>query len=145
LAAFNGQRCLNAAICVGIAQGAQDLAINRAKERHQGGHPIGEYQGLSWMLADNAVDIEGARLLVYRAAARAGSRFPSRYEAALGKLRANEMALVVTDRVLQIFGGHGYLRDMPAERYVRWARFGGLGGGTPQIQRNGIARQLLRG
>jgi len=143
LSAFNGQRCLNAAICVGIAQGAQDAAIAQAQQRVQGGHPIADYQGIRWMLADNAIDIEAARVLVRRAAARAGGRFPTRYEAAVAKTFANEMALRVTDRAMQIFGGHGYLKEMPAERYVRWARFGALGGGTPQIQRNGIARHLL--
>ena len=143
LRAFNGQRCLNAAISIGIAQGAQDAAVEHAKTRVQGGRPIGRYQGIGWMLADNAIDIEAARLLVYRAAARAGAGFPSRYEAAIAKTFANEMALRVTDRAMQIFGGHGWAEEVGIERYVRWARYGPLGGGTPQIQRNGIARELL--
>ena len=144
LTAFNGQRCLNASISVGIAQGAQDAATQYAIERTQGGQPIGRYQGIGWMLADNAIEIEAARALVRRAAARAGSGFPTRYEAAVAKTYANEMALRVTDRAMQVFGGHGWLREMPAERYLRWARYGPLGGGTPQIQRNAIARHLLR-
>lgn len=144
LAAFNGQRCINAAMCVGIAQGAQDEAVAYAQQRHQGGHAISEYQGIKWMLADNAIEIEAARALVHRAAASSDPEFPSRYDAAVAKVLANEMGLRVTDRVMQIFGGHGYLREMPAERYLRWARFGALGGGTPQIQRDGIARTLLR-
>ena len=143
LRAFNGQRCLNAAISIGIAQGAQDAAVEHAKTRSQGGRPIGRYQGIGWMLADNAIDIEAARLLVYRAAACAGAGFPSRYEAAIAKTFANEMALRVTDRAMQIFGGHGWAEDVGIERYVRWARYGPLGGGTPQIQRNGIAREIL--
>lgn len=142
LSAFNGQRCLNAAISVGIAQGAQDVALEYAQQRRQGGRPIGHHQGIGWMLADNAVKIEAARLLVWRAAAM--GEFPTRYEASVAKVFANEMALGVTDSVLQIFGGHGWIREMPAERYLRWARYGPLGGGTPQVQRNGIARQLLR-
>jgi alkylation response protein AidB-like acyl-CoA dehydrogenase len=144
LTAFNGQRCLNASISVGIAQGAQDAAIDYAGQREQGGRPIAGYQGIQWMLADNAMQIEAARLLVRRAAALAGTEFPSRYETAVAKTYANEMALRVTDSAMQIFGGHGWTRDMPIERYVRWARYGPLGGGTPQIQRNGIARELLR-
>lgn len=144
LTAFNGQRCLNASISVGIAQGAQDAAVDYAGQRVQGGHPIAEYQGIQWMLADNAIQIEAARLLVRRAAALAGTGFPSRYETAVAKTYANEMALRVTDNAMQIFGGHGWTRDMPIERYVRWARYGPLGGGTPQIQRNGIARELFR-
>ena len=143
LRAFNGQRCLNAAISIGIAQGAQDAAVEQAKTRSQVGRPIGRYQGIGWMLADNAIDIEAARLLVYRALARAGAGFPSRYEAAIAKTFANEMALRVTDRALQILGGHGWAEEVGIERYVRWARYGPLGGGTAQIQRNGIARELL--
>jgi alkylation response protein AidB-like acyl-CoA dehydrogenase len=140
---FNGQRCLNASISIGIAQGAQDAAIAYSKERVQGGRPICAYQGIQWMLADNAIEIEAARALVWRAAARAGGGSPSRSDAAIAKVFSNEMALRVTDRVLQIYGGHGWIEEMPAERYLRWARYGPLGGGTPQIQRNGIARELL--
>jgi alkylation response protein AidB-like acyl-CoA dehydrogenase len=143
LRAFNGQRCLNASISVGIAQGAQDAAIAYAKERVQGGRPIFRHQGIRWMLADNSIQIEAARLLVHRAAALGGRGFPTRYEAAVAKTFANEMACRVTDTVMQIFGGHGWLKEMPAERYLRWARYGALGGGTPQIQRNGIARHIL--
>jgi len=143
LTAFNGQRCLNAAISVGIAQGAQDEALRYVQERSQGGQLLARYQGIQWMLADNAIKIEGARLLVRRAAARAAHSFPTRYESAIAKTAANEMALTVTDSVMQIFGGHGYLKELPPERYLRWARYGPLGGGTPQIQRNGIAHELL--
>jgi len=144
LSAFNGQRCLNGSICVGIAQGAQDAAIDYARQRVQFGRPIAEYQGIQWMLADNALDIEAARLLIWRGAARAGQGFPVRYESAIAKITANEMALRVTDRAMQIFGGHGFLKEMPAERFLRWARYGSLGGGTPQILRNAIGRELIR-
>jgi alkylation response protein AidB-like acyl-CoA dehydrogenase len=143
LTAFNGQRCLNASICVGIAQGAQDAAVTYAKQRKQFGRAISEYQGIQWMLADNELEIEAARLLLWRAAARAGSRFPSRTEAAIAKITANEMALRVTDRAMQVFGGHGFLKEMPPERFLRWARYGSLGGGTPQILRNAIGRHLV--
>ncbi|WP_033289045.1 acyl-CoA dehydrogenase family protein [Amycolatopsis jejuensis] len=144
LTAFNGQRCLNASISVGIAQGAQDAAVEYVKTRSQGGGLLGDHQGIRWMLADNEVEIQAARQLVWRAAANAAQAFPSRHEAAVAKVNANEMALRVTDRVLQIFGGNGWVKEMPAERYLRWARYGPLGGGTPQIQRNAIARELLK-
>jgi alkylation response protein AidB-like acyl-CoA dehydrogenase len=144
LTAFNGQRCLNASISIGIAQGAQDAAVSYAKERVQGGGRLADHQGIQWMLADNEIDIQAARQLVWRAAANAAGSFPTRAEAAVAKVFSNEMALRVTDRCLQIFGGHGWLRELPAERYLRWARYGPLGGGTPQIQRNGIARELLK-
>lgn len=143
LSAFNGQRCLNAAISVGIAQGAQDAALAYARERVAGGKLLGAHQGIRWILADNAIQIEAARLLVHRAAARAVNGFPSRYDSAVAKTFANEMALKVTDNVVQIFGGHGWIEEVPAERFLRWARYGPLGGGTPHIQRNGIARHLL--
>jgi alkylation response protein AidB-like acyl-CoA dehydrogenase len=90
-----------------------------------------------------ALDVEAARLLIWRAAAGAESGVPDAYEAGLAKLFANEMALRVTDRAMQLFGGHGYLKSMPPERYLRWARYGGLGGGTPHIQRNILANRLL--
>lgn len=143
LSVFNGQRCLNAAISIGIAQGAQDLALEYTVARKQGGRAIADYQGIQWMLADNAIKIEAARLLVHRAAALADGGSPGRYETAVAKTFSNEMALRVTDSTLQMFGGHGWTREMGAERYVRWARYGSLGGGTPQILRNGIARHLL--
>ena len=143
MSAFNGQRCLNAAICVGIAQGALDEAVAYARQRRQFGRPIGDFQGLRWMLADMAIDVEAARLLIWRAASNTDRGLPDQYEAGVAKVCANEMALRVTDKAMQIFGGHGYLKSMPPERYLRWARYGGLGGGTPQIQRNIIAARLL--
>jgi alkylation response protein AidB-like acyl-CoA dehydrogenase len=144
MSAFNGQRCLNASISVGISQGAFDHAIRRSTERVQFGRPISGFQGLRWMIADCALEIEAARTLVHRAAWNGGERFPTRYDSAIAKVFSNEMSLRVTDRVLQIFGGHGFTRDQPAERYLRWARYGGLGGGTPQLLRDGIAKELYK-
>jgi alkylation response protein AidB-like acyl-CoA dehydrogenase len=144
LTAFNGQRCLNAAISIGLAQGAQDAGVAYVKQRVQGGKALAEHQGIQWMIADNELEIQSARQLVWRAAAAASGGFPSRHEAALAKVVSNEMALRVTDRVVQLFGGHGWLKELPAERYLRWARYGPLGGGTPQIQRTAIAREVLK-
>lgn len=144
ISAFNGQRCLNASISVGISQGALDHAIARTTEREQFGKPLSGFQGLRWMLSDCALEIEAARALVHRAAWNGGARFPSRYDSAIAKVFSNEMSLRVTDRVLQIFGGHGFMREQPVERYLRWARYGGLGGGTPQLLRDGIAKELYK-
>jgi alkylation response protein AidB-like acyl-CoA dehydrogenase len=141
--AFNGQRCLNAAISLGQAQGAFDEALAYVKARQQFGRRLADFQGLRWMLADMAVELDAARLLVYRAAVNAGSDLPNPVEAAMAKTFANEMAVRVSNQALQLFGGHGYLKSMPVERYVRGARFGALGGGTPQIQRNIIADALV--
>ncbi|MDO8212536.1 acyl-CoA dehydrogenase family protein [Conexibacter sp. CPCC 206217] len=144
LTAFNGQRCLNAAISVGLAQGAQDAAVAYVKQRVQGGKALAEHQGIQWMIADNEIEIQSARQLVWRAAAAASGGFPNRHDAAIAKVVSNEMALRVTDRVVQLFGGHGWLKEFPAERFLRWARYGPLGGGTPQIQRTAIAREVLK-
>lgn len=143
LQAFNGQRCLNGSIGVGIAQGALDAAIEYTKTRRQFGRAVADNQGIQWILADCATDIEAARALIWRGLGAVESGAPGRYESGVAKLFANEMSLRVTDRVMQLFGGHGYLQDMPPERYLRWARYGSLGGGTPHILRNGIARELL--
>jgi alkylation response protein AidB-like acyl-CoA dehydrogenase len=141
--AFNGQRCLNAAISLGQAQGAFDEALVYVQSRQQFGQRLADFQGLRWMLADMAIELDAARLLIYRAAVNAGSGLPSPVEAAMAKTYANEMAIRVSNQALQLFGGHGYLKSMPVERYVRGARFGALGGGTPQIQRNIIADALV--
>ena len=143
MSAFNGQRCLNAAITLGQAQGAFDEALAYARERKQFGRPIGEFQGIQWMLADMAIELDAARLLIYRAASNAGRGLPNQVEAAMAKTFANEMAIRITNQALQLFGGHGYLKSMPVERYLRGARFGAVGGGTPQIQRNIIGRHLI--
>ena len=145
MSAFNGQRCLNSAICLGLAQGALDEAVSYAKQRRQFGKAIAEFQGLQWMLADMQIDIEAARMLIYRAATQTKDGFPLYHQAAIAKTFANEMAIRVTNQALQIHGTTGFIRGSYVERAVRGARFGGLGGGTPQILRNLIARYMLRG
>ena len=143
MSAFNGQRCLNAAISLGQAQGAFDLALKYVQEREQFGQRLGDFQGIQWMLADMAIELDAARLLIYRAASNAGAGLPDQVEAAKAKAFANETAIRVSNQAMQLFGGHGYLKSMGIERYVRGARFGALAGGTPQIQRNIIARSLV--
>jgi alkylation response protein AidB-like acyl-CoA dehydrogenase len=132
-----------AATCIGIAEAAFAAACAWAKERQVGGEPIAEFQGVQWMLADMATQLEAARLLGLRAAARRreGVRFAK--EAAMAKLFASEMAAKVTDLALQVHGGYGYLRDLPLERYVRDARIMRIYEGSSEIQRNIIARALL--
>lgn len=141
--AFNGQRCLNAAISLGQAQGAFDCALEYVQARHQFGQRLADFQGLRWMLADMAIDLDAARMLIYRAATNAGAGLPDIVEAAKAKTFANEAAIRVSNQAMQLFGGHGYLKSMPVERFVRGARFGALAGGTPQIQRNLIADSLV--
>jgi alkylation response protein AidB-like acyl-CoA dehydrogenase len=143
MSAFNGQRCLNAAISLGQARGAFEEALAYVDNRRQFGQRLSDFQGIQWMLADMAIELDAARLLIYRAASNAGAGLPDLTEAAMAKTFANEVAIRVSNQAMQLFGGHGYLKSMPVERYVRGARFGSLAGGTPQIQRNLIARSIL--
>ncbi len=132
-----------AATCTGIARAALDAALEWVKQRQIGGGPIARFQGLQWMLADMATDLEAARLLGLRAASlrATGARYSR--EASMAKLYASEMAGRVTDLALQIHGGYGYSRNLPLERFVRDARIMRIYEGSSEIQRNIIARALL--
>jgi alkylation response protein AidB-like acyl-CoA dehydrogenase len=144
MTAYNGQRIGAATVALGIAQGAFEHALAYAQERRQFGKPIGDFQGIQWMLADMHIKLERARYLIYRAAANAGHGLPSMLEAATAKVEASEAAIDVSNMALQIFGAAGYSRDWPLERMVRDARMFTIGGGTAQLQRNIIAAQLLQ-
>ncbi|MDI3314805.1 MAG: acyl-CoA dehydrogenase [Mycobacterium sp.] len=130
---------------VGIAQGALDAAIAYTKERKQFGQPISDFQGVRFMLADMAMKLEAARLMVYTAAARA-----ERGETGLGfisaasKCFASDVAMEVTTDAVQLFGGYGYTRDFPVERMMRDAKITQIYEGTNQIQRVVMSRALLR-
>lgn len=141
--AFNVERCGNATMALGIAQGAFEEALRYSQERKQFGREICEFQGIQWMLADMAIKVDAARLLIYRAVTNAGKGFPSALEASMAKTYSNEMAIEVTNQALQIFGGYGYTSDFPLERMFRDARAWAIAGGTVQIQRVIIASQLL--
>jgi alkylation response protein AidB-like acyl-CoA dehydrogenase len=143
--AFNAERCGNSTMSLVTAQCAFEKALAYSQERAQFGRRISEFQGIQWMLADMKVKIDAARLLIYRAVVNGEQGFPSRLEAATAKLFANEMAVDVTNSALQIFGGYGYSREYPMEWLVRFARGWTIAGGTAQIQRNNIARELLKG
>ncbi|MCH9000407.1 MAG: acyl-CoA dehydrogenase family protein [Proteobacteria bacterium] len=144
--AYNGQRVGAATVAFGLAQGAYELALAYSAEREQFGRPICEFQGLQWMLADMATQIEAARGLIYKAAdcAADGTGFPDPLEAAQAKVFASEMAIKVTNDALQMFGAAGYSRNRPLERMVRDARMFTIGGGTAQVLRTLIASRLLK-
>ncbi|WP_022730034.1 acyl-CoA dehydrogenase family protein [Fodinicurvata sediminis] len=133
-----------AAQATGIACAAQDAAIVYARERQVGGQPIADFQGLQWMLADNANDLAAARALGLQAARLRGSGERYSSESAHAKLFASEAAWRIADRALQIHGGYGYCRDFPLERYLRDLRIFRIYEGSSEIQRNIIARELLR-
>jgi 3-sulfinopropanoyl-CoA desulfinase len=145
--AYNAQRVGAAAVALGIAQGAFELALAQVQERRQFGRPLAAFQGLQWKLADMSIQLDAARLLVHRAA-RSGSGsahgFPAMAAAARAKIYAAEMAQKVTNEALQLFGANGYGRELPLERMVRDARMFTIGGGTAEILRNQLARELLQ-
>lgn len=140
---YNLQRIGAAAVALGIAQGAFDLAIAYALQRKQFGKPIADFQGIQWMLADMYIQLEAARGLVHGAARSGAAGFPDKLQAATAKVYAAEAAISVTNAALQVFGAIGYSCDLPIERMVRDARMFTIGGGTAQVQRNLIASEIL--
>jgi alkylation response protein AidB-like acyl-CoA dehydrogenase len=133
-----------AALSVGLAQGAYEVARKYALERRQFGQPIAAFQAIQWKLADMATFIEGARLLTYRAAWLKDRGQPrTTREAATAKLYASEIAVRVAEDCVQIHGGYGFTKDYPAEKYYRDVKLMTIGEGTSEIQRLVIARQLL--
>ena len=144
MSAYNAQRVGAATVALGIAEGAFRHALAYAGERRQFGRPIGEFQGLQWMLADMSTRIEAARALIHAAASGAAAGgFPDATQAAQAKIFASEMAIEVTNAALQVFGAAGYSRDRPLERMVRDARMFTIGGGTAQVLRTLVASRLL--
>lgn len=144
LKVLDGGRISIAALGLGIAQGAFDAALRYSKERHQFNQPISAFQGISFKLADMATSIEAARLLVYRAADLKDRGMNVSKESAMAKLFASEVAVKVADEGVQIFGGYGYTKDFPAEKYYRDAKLCTIGEGTSEIQRMVISRALLK-
>jgi alkylation response protein AidB-like acyl-CoA dehydrogenase len=141
--AYNSQRVGAGTMALGIAEGAYEHALTYVQTREQFGRPIYEFQGLQWMLADMAIQIDCAQLMLYRAAANAGAGFPDATEAAKAKVVAADMALKVSNDALQLFGAAGYSRRLPLERMVRDARMFSIGGGTAQILRTVVASRIL--
>ena len=132
-----------AALAVGLAQGAYEAALQYARERKAFGKTIGSFQAIQWKLADNATRIEAARLLTYRAAYKRSRAERTTLESAMAKLYASEIAVKAADDCVQIFGGYGFVKDYPAEKYFRDVKLTTIGEGTSEIQRLVIARQLL--
>ena len=142
LAALDAGRLGIAACAVGLAQAALDAATADAKERRQFGRPIGEFQGLSFLLADMATSVSAARALYLEAARRKDRGLPFGVEAAKAKLFATDAAMRVTTDAVQVFGGYGYVEDFPVERYMREAKVLQIVEGTNQVQRLVIGRSL---
>ncbi len=143
MTAFDLQRCGNATMCLGIAQGVLEEAMAYSQQRKQWGKEICEFQAIQFMLADMAMKVESSRFLIYRATVNAAMGLPSPLEACLAKCYANEIAREVTGLAIQIFGGYGYSKDYPIEHMFRDAWGWGIAGGTIEMQKITIASQLL--
>ncbi|HWO94862.1 MAG TPA: acyl-CoA dehydrogenase [Bacillus sp. (in: firmicutes)] len=141
---LDGGRNGIAAQAVGIAQGALDAAVAYAKERHQFGKPLMAQQGIAFKLADMATSIEAARLLTYQAAWLESQGLPYGKESAMSKLFAGDTAMKVTTEAVQIFGGYGYTKDYPVERFMRDAKITQIYEGTQEIQRLVISRYITK-
>ena len=144
LKVLDGGRISIAALSLGIAQGAFDAALQYSKERQQFNKPISTFQGISFKLADMATKIEAARLLTFRAAELKNMGKSVNKESAMAKLFASEVAVDVANEGVQIFGGYGYIKDYPAEKYYRDAKLCTIGEGTSEIQKLVISRCILR-
>jgi alkylation response protein AidB-like acyl-CoA dehydrogenase len=141
---FNSERCGNSSLCIGMAQGAYERAVKYCQDRVQFGRPIGDFQGIRWTLAEMAIQIQAARLLVYDAAFKADEGKVIAKEAAMAKKFANEMSIWVADKAIQLHGGYGYMAEYEVERYYRDVRGWSMGGGTTQICLNRIAHEILK-
>jgi butyryl-CoA dehydrogenase len=143
LKTLDGGRIGIAALSLGIAEGAYDEALRYAAVRKQFGRAIGSFQGVHFQLADMAMEIEAGTHLLYHAAWLKQNGKPFKKEAAMAKLFCSELAMRVTTKAVQIFGGYGYTTDYPVERMMRDAKVCEIGEGTSEIQRIVIARQIL--
>ena len=144
--AYNSQRVGAGTVAMGIAAGALEHAVGWAKTRQQFGRPIGEFQGLQWMLADMQTQLTASRLMLHAAASSrgpGGSSFPDPTLAAQAKIFASEAAIKIVNDALQVFGARGYSRDFPLERMARDVRMFTIGGGTAQVLRTLVASKIL--
>jgi len=144
LKVLDGGRISIAALSLGIAQGAFDAALQYSKERHQFNKPISSFQGISFKLADMATKVEAAKLLTFRAADLKNRGKSVNLESAMAKLYASEIAVEVANDAVQIFGGYGYIKDFPVEKFYRDAKLCTIGEGTSEIQKLVISRAVLK-
>ena len=140
---LDSSRIIIAAQCVGIGQAALEAALKYAQQRQSFGRPIAQHQAIQFMLADMAAEIYASRVATMHSATLKDNNLPFINEASMAKLLASEMAVRVTSNALQVYGGYGYFKDAPVERYFRDARVTTIYEGTSEVQRLIIARQLL--
>jgi len=141
---LDGGRISIAALALGIGRGALDSALKYVKERRQFGKSIAEFQGIQWKLADMATELDAARLLTQRAAVLKDAGRKVTRESSMAKLFSSEVAVRICDDAVQLFGGYGFIKDYPAEKYYRDVKLCTIGEGTSEIQRMVIAREILK-
>jgi alkylation response protein AidB-like acyl-CoA dehydrogenase len=141
---LDGGRISIAALSLGIAKGAFEAAVNYSKERKQFGQPISNFQGIAFKLADMATEIEASELLIMQAADLKNKHLPVTKQSAMAKYYASEVAVRTATEAVQIFGGYGYTKDFPVEKYYRDAKLCTIGEGTSEIQKIVISREVLR-
>lgn len=144
LKVLDGGRISIAALALGIAKGAYEAALQYSKERHQFDQPISNFQGISFKLADMATEIMASELLILQAADKKNKGLPMTKEAAMAKYYASEVAVKVANDAVQIFGGYGYTKDFPVEKFYRDSKLCTIGEGTSEIQKIVIAREVLK-
>ncbi len=144
LKVLDGGRISIAALSLGIAQGAYEAALKYAKERYQFDQPIANFQGISFKLADMATEITAAELLTWQAADKKMKGLPMTKDAAMAKYYASEVAVKVANDAVQIFGGYGYTKDFPVEKFYRDSKLCTIGEGTSEIQKIVIAREVIK-
>jgi alkylation response protein AidB-like acyl-CoA dehydrogenase len=145
LGVLDGGRISIAALSLGIAKGALEAALQYSKERHQFDQPICNFQGISFKLADMATEIAAAELLTLQAADLKNRHLPMTRQAAMAKYYASEVAVRAANDAVQIFGGYGYTKDFPVEKFYRDSKLCTIGEGTSEIQKIVIAREVLKG
>lgn len=141
---LDGGRISIASLAIGIAKGAYEAAVKYSKERHQFGQPISNFQGISFKLADMATEIEAAELLTHQAADLKNRKLPHTKQSAFAKYYASEVAVRVSNEAVQVFGGYGYTKDFPVEKFYRDSKLCTIGEGTSEIQKLVIAREILK-
>jgi len=141
---LDGGRISIAALSLGIGRGALDAALKYVKERRQFGKAIAEFQGIQWKLADMATELDAARLLTQRAAVLKDAGRKITRESSMAKLFASEVAVSICEQAVQLFGGYGFIKDYPVEKFYRDVKLCTIGEGTSEIQRMVIAREILR-
>ncbi len=144
LQVLDGGRISIASLALGIAKGAYEASLKYSKERYQFDKPISSFQGISFKLADMATEIEAADFLTLQACDSKNRNLPVTKQAAMAKYYAAEVAVKVANDAVQIFGGYGYTKDFPVEKYYRDAKLCTIGEGTSEIQKVVIAREILR-